>query len=263
MFNLSTTCSRLLMRVVLGFSLSQATQLASAGVIINGTRQVYPEQRREITIQLTNDDQHTPRLVQAWVDGGDAHQARELNEAPFSLSPPVFRLDAGKSQAMRLAYNKAPLPADRESLFWLNVLEVPPRINEFDPVTEEGDRNHLQFAFRIRTKVFFRPTGLPGNADTAPGQLRFALQRSAKGVLLQVHNPSAYHVTFNEIALAMGAGPGARVLPVDAQMVEPGGTLSLPVREAVAVIPPSAQVHFKYINDYGAFSPTQRAALQF
>lgn len=262
MFDLSTTLSRFLAWAVVGLGLSQVAQVACAGVVISGTRQIYPEQRREITIQLSNDDQQAPRLVQAWVDAGDQHQARELSDVPFSLSPPVFRLDAGKGQAMRLAYNKEPLPRDRESLFWLNVLEVPARVDEFDPSTEESERNHLQFAFRIRTKVFFRPTGLPGKADEAPTQLRFSLQRNAKGVVLQVQNPSAYHVTFNEIAVSMGAQPGARVLPVEAGMVVPHGTLSLPIREAVAVIPAGAEVHFKYINDYGAFSPTQRAALQ-
>ncbi|MFC6338800.1 fimbria/pilus periplasmic chaperone [Pseudomonas sp. CCM 7891] len=243
-------------------SLGLLTPTVQAGVIIDGTRQIYPQLRREITVRVSNDDQHAPRLIQAWLDKGDQHQRAELIDVPFSLSPPVFRLDAGKSQAMRLSYTKEPLPTDRESLFWLNVLEVPPSVAEFDPTVEEGGRNHLRFAFRIRTKVFFRPVNLPGKPEEAPAQLRWSLLRNAQGYALQVHNPSAYHITFNEVALSMGSHADAERLPFEEGMVVPGGILELPVRKGVKSIPAGAQVQFTYINDFGAFSLPQRAALQ-
>nr|WP_259284279.1 hypothetical protein [Pseudomonas sp. 1079] len=43
----------------------------------------------------------------------------------------------------------------------------------------------------------------------------------------------------------------------------PGGSLKLPVKDVAQAIPADAQVHFKYINDYGAFSVPQRAPLKF
>ncbi|PQZ93262.1 MULTISPECIES: molecular chaperone [Pseudomonas] len=233
------------------------SQALSAGVIIDGTRQIYPEQRREITVRLTNDDTLAPRLVQAWLDSGAQEQGPEHSDVPFTLSPPVFRLDPGKSQTMRLSYTRQPLPSDRESVFWLNVLEVPPAANEFDPALEEGERNQLRFAFRIRTKVFFRPTDLPGAPAEAHEQLRWQLDHSAKETALVVHNPSAYHVTFNDVALVMGA----RKVAVDIGMVEPGKTLRLPVRTPLRTVPPDAQVDFTYINDFGGFSAMQRTSL--
>ena len=236
---------------------------AHAGVVIDGTRHIYPQQRREITLRLTNDDQRAPRLVQVWLDQGDPAQDPTGSDVPFSLSPPVFRMDAGKSQVVRLVYTQDPLPDDRESLFWLNALEIPPKVNVAPGSPQEAPSNHLQFAFRIRTKVFFRPAQLPGSADEAPTHLRWTLHRSAQGPLLEVHNPSAYHVTFNEVALAMGSGPGARLLPAGEGMVPPGGSLKLPVKDVAQAIPADAQVHFKYINDYGAFSVPQRAPLKF
>ena len=102
---------------------------AHAGVVIDGTRHIYPQQRREITLRLTNDDQRAPRLVQVWLDQGDPAQDPTGSDVPFSLSPPVFRMDAGKSQVVRLVYTQDPLPDDRESLFWLNALEIPPKVN--------------------------------------------------------------------------------------------------------------------------------------
>lgn len=262
MLNFSTSLHHHVLKVTLGLVMALVSQALSAGVVIDGSRQIYPEHRREITVRLTNDDQTAPRLVKAWLDNGGSDQSPETSDVPFSLSPPVFRLDSGKSQVMRLSYTRQPLPTDRESVFWLNVLEVPPSANEFDPALEEGDRNQLRFAFRIRTKVFFRPAGLPGTPEAAHEQLRWTLDHNAKEPALVVHNPSAYHVTFNEVALAMGAAPGAKKVAVESGMVEPRATLRLPVRQALPRVPADAQVDFAYINDFGAFSAPIRAALQ-
>lgn len=262
MLNFSNLLRHHMLKGILGLAMTLVSQVVSAGVIIDGSRQIYPEQRREITVRLTNDDRHAPRLVKAWLDNGASDQSPETSDVPFSLSPPVFRLDPGKSQAMRLSYTRQPLPADRESVFWLNVLEVPSSVNEFDPALEEGDRNQLRFAFRIRTKVFFRPGGLPGTPEGAHEQLRWTLDHSAKVPALVVHNPTAYHVTFNEVALAMGAAPDAKKVAVESGMVEPQGTLRLSVRQALPRVPADAQVDFAYINDFGAFSAPMRAALQ-
>ncbi len=233
---------------------------AQAGAIIHGTRHIYLEKNREISIQITNDDLKEPRLMQAWLDRG---QAPELSDVPFSLSPPVFRIDPGKGQVIRLIYTREPLPADRESLFWLNVLEVPPSLQAGSDLAQ-GQQNYLGFAFRIRTKVFFRPAKLPGSPEEAINQLHWSLQRGPQGVQLRVQNASAFHVTFNEVALAMGRGVDASLLPGETGMVAPGDSLTLAVRSSrAAVVPADAQVQFKTINDYGAFSAPQRAPLRF
>ena len=46
---------------------------------------------------------------------------------PFTMVPPLFRLDPKKGQMLRIVYTQEPLATDKETLFWLNVLEVPPR----------------------------------------------------------------------------------------------------------------------------------------
>ena len=70
---------------------------------------------------------------------------------------------------LRIAYLKAPLPTDRESLFWLNILEVPPR--------DEDENNALQFSFRSRFKLFFRPSQLK-SVDSAAGKLQWKFLES-------------------------------------------------------------------------------------
>src|SRR6185312_1276720 len=99
---------------------------ATAGVVVNGTRVVYPAAKREVTISLRNAGE-TPSLVQAWLDAGNPQSKPGEAHVPFVLSPPLFRLDPTKVQSLRLVYTRDPLPEDRESVFWLNVLDVPPR----------------------------------------------------------------------------------------------------------------------------------------
>ncbi len=106
-------CVRLPLAICLYLAFAQA----QAGVIISGTRQIYAEPRREITVRVSNDDQQAARLVQVWMDVGNAQLTAEHSDVPFSISPPVFRLDPGKSQAIRLAYTQESLPGDKESLF--------------------------------------------------------------------------------------------------------------------------------------------------
>lgn len=227
---------------------------AHAGVVIGGTRQIYPAQSREITIQVTNDDKKLPRLVQVWLDSGDEKITPEKSDVPFTITPPVFRMEAGKSQSLRLVYTKEALPADKESVFWLNVLEVPPKI--------ENGENQLRFGFRIRTKVFFRPQGLAGTAQDAASQLRWSLRKTEQGSELEVHNPSPYHVSFQDVALALGAEPNAKLNHSDQyDMVAPGGNQRYLLKEKTGALPADAHVQFSMINDYGAFVPMQ-ATLQ-
>jgi chaperone protein EcpD len=227
---------------------------AQAGVVIGGTRQIYPAQSREITIQLTNDDKKLPRLVQVWLDSGNEKLTPEQSDVPFTITPPVFRMEPGKSQSLRMVYTKEPLPADKESAFWLNVLEVPPKL--------ENGENQLRFGFRIRTKVFFRPQGLPGTPQDAAAQLRWSLLKTDQGSVLEVRNPTPYYVSFQDVALALGAQSDARLNHSDQyEMVAPGGSQRYLLKDKIGALPAGAHVQFSMINDYGAFVPMQ-AALQ-
>ena len=103
-----------------------APPAAVAGIVIDGTRVVYPAAKREVTVNVRNNTEK-PSLVEAWLDTGNADSKPGEVKVPFALTPPVFRLDPTKGQSLRLVYTRDPLPNDRESLFWLNVLDIPPR----------------------------------------------------------------------------------------------------------------------------------------
>ena len=211
-----------------------STLPAQAGIVINGTRVIYPAERREVTLQLNNTGE-VPALVQSWIDTGDMNSQPNSAKAPFIILPPVARVDGGQSQALRIMYSGAPLAADRESLYWLNVLDIPPELSG-----TEG-KNYLQFAVRSRLKLFFRPKGLKGDPAKATEQLRWQLDKANKALL--VENKGPYHITLDNIQLAGKKLQGG--------MVAPFSQLSLPL-PAMPLPSLPTTLQFGNINDFGA-----------
>ncbi|WP_431223072.1 fimbrial biogenesis chaperone [Serratia sp. L9] len=95
-----------------------------SSVIINGTRVIYPAKQREVTVQLSNNGD-SPALIQAWIDEGNAETTPENSKAPFIVSPPISRVEPNSGQALRVSLTTTALAQNKESLFWLNVLEIP------------------------------------------------------------------------------------------------------------------------------------------
>lgn len=220
---------------------------AHASVIITGTRVVYPAAEKEVTVKLNNDGT-VPALVQAWIDDGDASTEAQKKAMPFTLTPPVFRLDPAKGQSLRMMYTQDPLPQDRESVYYLNVLEIPPRPQADD------DRNVLQLAFRSRIKVFFRPKGLEGDANDAPAKLTWTIVQGAegKGYALQADNATPYHVNVTKTSIHAGgktyeSAPG---------MVAPFAKRSFALEGLAARPTGPLRVQFETVNDYGALVPS-------
>jgi P pilus assembly chaperone PapD len=225
-------------------------QPASAGVVLNGTRFIYPAKSKEITVRLTNEGAQSV-LVQAWVDDGDAKQSPENTQAPFDLTPPVFRMDTKKSQVLRVRFSGADLPTDRESLYWLNVLEVPPK-----PAVKDDD-NYMQLAFRYRLKLIYRPKGLSGSADAAAQALKWTRQPSEKpdDIVVQAKNDSSYYVSLNSSKISAGnqsiEGPAVAIAPY--------GKADLIFHGKLPGDPSTWAVDYQVINDWGAFVPVHRS----
>jgi chaperone protein EcpD len=217
---------------------------AHASVVIGGTRVVFPASQGEVTVRLSNDAAH-PALVEAWIDDGNVQSTPETADTPFLITPPLFRMEANKEQSLRILYvaGTKSLPTDRESLFWLNVLEIPPK-----PTGEAADKNTLQCAIRSRLKLFYRPATLPGDPLKAPDQLTFKAVSDGEGVALEVHNPTSYYITISKLSL----GNVANAVAGAEGMVAPFGDRRLPLKGHVHPPVAGTAVHFTTINDYGA-----------
>jgi P pilus assembly chaperone PapD len=224
-------------------ALCAITGPANASVVIAGTRVVFPAANGEVTVRLSNTGSQ-PALVEAWIDGGNPDSTPDSAKVPFLITPPLARMNAGKGQSLRIVYTGQPLPTDRESLFWLNVLEIPPK-----PTAKPGEeQNTLQFAVRSRLKLFFRPANLAGDPLTAAQQVTWTVVADGTGYALEAHNPTPYHITFSKLSLSVD---GATYAP-DNGMVAPLSTLRLPIKRLGHAPAAGSTVDYTVINDFGA-----------
>ncbi|WP_156437273.1 fimbrial biogenesis chaperone [Burkholderia sp. RF2-non_BP3] len=215
---------------------------ASASVVLSATRIVFEAKDKEATIQLVNEGKQ-PSLVQAWIDDGDMRASVDEIDVPFVVTPTVFRVEPGKGQALRIIYSGEPLPADKESLFWLNVLDVPPKA----AATE--DRNVLQVAFRSRIKLMYRPAGLSGDSSEAPKALRWSLVRDDKQqIVLKAENPTSYVVNLGSVTLNVRGKP----FTAGIGHILPGEAATFPVKGLGARDVGDATVTYSSVDDWGS-----------
>jgi chaperone protein EcpD len=219
------------------------TGTANASVVIAGTRVVFPAANGEVTVRLSNEGSQ-PALIEAWIDDGDPHSTPDSAKVPFLITPPLVRMNAGRGQSLRIVYTGQPLPTDRESLFWLNVLEIPPK-----PTARPGEeRNTLQFAVRSRLKLFFRPPNLAGDALTAAKQVSWSVVADGSGYALVARNPTPYHITFSKLSLSVDNV----AYPSDSSMVAPLSSLRLPIKNLGHAPATGSVVDYTIVNDFGA-----------
>lgn len=219
---------------------------AHAGVVINSTRIIYPQNDKEVTVRLESKNQ-VPVLVQVWLDRGDEHSTPGLTDIPFVATPPIFRMEPGKQHVVRLAYTGEALAPAQESLFWFNVLEVPSQ--------PHGARhsNQLQLAFRTRIKLFLRPHNLPYAVEAAPAKLQWRRVSGEHGQALEVFNPTPYHLTFEQIDVQVSGQrhPRKSAASGPENMVMPGGHRRFELPTLSSFPGRTTNVVFQTLDDFG------------
>ncbi|MGT2456966.1 fimbria/pilus periplasmic chaperone [Cupriavidus basilensis] len=218
--------------------LAPAGALAALSII--GTRFVYPADLSALSVRLRNAGD-SPILVQAWLDQGEVNADPATLRVPFILSPPLLRLDPERKTVLRLRYTGEPLPGDRESVFWINFLEVPP--------LAEDSASLLRLSYRTRMKLLFRPAGLPGSADEAIGQVTWAFGKAGKagGAVLEATNPTPYHVSLAR----MEVGRGGALAELDGLTIAPLGVTRFVLPGLAGPAADEAVVHYEAVRDSG------------
>ncbi|EHQ4622572.1 fimbria/pilus periplasmic chaperone [Salmonella enterica] len=219
---------------------------ASASIVIMGTRVVYPEQKKSINVQLHNGD-NSPSLVQAWLDTGDASASPDSVRVPFIITPPVSRVEPGTGQTLRIMYTGEPLPRDRESVFYLNVLDIPPRPEFGEKKADAGNGNYLQLAVRSRIKLFFRPDTLSQAVADAARQVTWSRVNRGNQTFLRADNQTPYFITYKKLVLKSDRDIQSLTQP---GMVSPYSVkeFTLPGKNLYG-----ASVIWTVINDYGGY----------
>ncbi len=218
---------------------------AQADMVIDTTRVIYPEARRDVSFKVTNVSKDKPAFVQMWLDDGNPSAAPEDAVTPFNLTPPVARLKADSAQVVRLTYTGEPLPADRESVFWFNMLELP---------SKSAEENKLSFAVRTRIKVFFRPKALRTEPANLMKDVKWRVFQKDNNWMAEGDNPTPYHMSFFGLRLGLN---GSYENSVDGGMVSPKGKITINLGPVSTLNKPYNLLQVEYVNDYGGGTPIE------
>lgn len=171
-----------------------SVNLAQAGVTIDGTRIVFPASSSNVGVQIRNEFS-MPALVQAWIDDGDLNEIPAAEKIPFVISPPLSRVEPNQGQMIRIIQTGTPqLAQDRETLFWFNMLDIPPEDSNLIA------KNILSFTVRTRIKLFYRPVALNTVNNDIYNQIQFSFSETDKNLI--INNPTPYFITFVDIRVS-------------------------------------------------------------
>ncbi|WP_157646698.1 molecular chaperone [Burkholderia ubonensis] len=206
---------------------------ANATLVIDGTRVIYPETSKSVTVPVNNPGGQ-PVLMQSWItDASDADNPA----IPFAIAEPLLKVEPNRSRYVRIFYAGEGMPSDRESMLFLNIMAIPIKPTQQDAI---------QFAVKQRLKLFYRPDALRGSASDAVAALRWQINRGRVAVV----NGSPFHVSLIDLDLQW---PGGHRIISDYLLLEPGET-----RAIDALVPDGADaltLRFVEINDVGLQVP--------
>ncbi|MBK0095900.1 fimbrial assembly chaperone [Erwinia sp. S63] len=204
---------------------------AMAVVNVDRTRLVFNAGESNQTLNLKNGAE-SPSVVQIWSDDGDLMQSPELSTAPIFAMPPMMKLAPDEQRAIRLVLtSRQSLPEDRESLYWLNIYQIPALSRQ-----TSGAEQKILLPLRLRLKVLIRPAalGVPQSVDVQ--KLRFMVHDRQ----LKVENPTAWYMS---LRLQI-----ANKLKVDDVLVGPFGSVTLPLAQPVEV---GESITYEVFDDNG------------
>lgn len=213
------------------------TPVWADGFGINATRLIYPEKAASISVAVRNTQSSTPYLVQAAVSGTQDTRT----PAPFTVTPPLFRLEPQSINQLRIARNLASLPTDRESIFYLHATAIPASATSTASQNEGGIQGSTRFGVGNIIKLFYRPADLKGSSADAQRGLRFARVQGG----LMVTNPSPYFVN---LASLKANGVKLALDTPTALMLAPRGSNTWPLKTPLAA---HTGVEWQTINDTG------------
>ena len=206
---------------------------AIAAISLDRTRVVFNGTEKSQSLTVGNQNKQLPYLAQGWIED---EQGKKI-QSPLTVLPPVQRIEAGAQSQVKIQAlpTVSQLPQDRESVFYFNLREIPPKSDK---------ANTLQIALQTRIKLFYRPAAIvmtPAQMATPP-QEKMTLTR--QGEKYVVNNPTPYYVTIVDAGSKVGAEGVKGFEPV---MVPPKGQAPLGVSATVLGATPV----LNYINDYG------------
>ena len=208
---------------------------ASAVVNAEKTRVVFNSGSIAESLSLVNSEKE-PVVVQVWTDNGDPTVSPDQVHTPVVINPPVFKMKPGEIRNIRLLLVSAgSLPQDRESVYWLNIYQIPPNTE-----TQHKGEKKIVLPLKIRMKVFVRPEKIGELQENDAQKLQFSIDHEPGNKTLLIQNPTPWHLTLSSLRSGKTALPGVMVAPFTSERVE------IPADKTLA-----DKVEYDVINDNG------------
>ena len=206
--------SMMLVSSVLGMTCLSSAQ---AAIALDRTRAIISGNEKSISLNISNENKQLPYLAQGWIENDKG----EKITSPFTVLPPVQRIEPGARSQVKIQVlpDVANLPKDRESVFYFNLREIPPKSDK---------PNTLQIALQTRIKLFYRPDAIVPTRE-------------------QMANPWQENLTLIKEVDAMPKKDGKTVAGFEPIMIAPKS--SQPLRVSASALGNSPVL--TYINDYG------------
>ncbi|WP_413283745.1 fimbria/pilus periplasmic chaperone [Vibrio sp. MA40-2] len=186
---------------------------ATAEVNIDKTRLIINANDRFAELSLVNSAEY-PTAIQLWTDAGNilAYPSEELT--PVFVLPPIFKLEPGEIRQIKVMLNRSDLKdVTSESLFWLNILQVPQDINP-QGMDNEDNVAKVTLPLRYRLKILVRPNGVQKPSDTDYQDINFKIV----GNQLHISNQTHWHMNFLSIQIGDEVIERVTTLPLSVQV---------------------------------------------
>ncbi|CAD5640044.1 putative chaperone [Escherichia coli] len=195
------------------------------GIGLDVTRVIFDSENDSASFTVKNTSPDRVVLLKSTVNDYYTNDTK----VPFFITPPLNRIDPKSDIQFRI--NKLDsalaLPKDRESLFAINVLAIPPK----------KDSSSVQIGLNTKIKLIFRPHEINDKSfiENLPEKLIFTKYEDG----IKIKNPTPYFVTIGTMSF-------------NGLLTNRPATMLKPFSESIVHEKNVKTLSFSIINDYGA-----------
>lgn len=205
----------------------------NSAVNADKTRVIFNVKNKTESLRLINSSDY-PFLIQTWIDDGDPFKLPEESQTAVITNPPIFKMAPKEIKSLKLILTSMRnLPKDRESVYWLNIYQVPPN-TKLDE--KEKNAQRVVLTFRMRLKIFIRPEDIGAPKAKDGDKLSFIRQDNE----IIVNNPTPWHMTLSNI--------NSNNVKFNDFMIKPFSKMSLSIPKNKTL---SNTIKFNLIDDLG------------
>ncbi|MFV8761824.1 molecular chaperone [Yersinia enterocolitica] len=210
------------------YNLSYAA--SGEGLGLDVTRVIFPSTDKSISLRANNTSSKDIWLLRSWIT--DYYNGSD--KTPFFITPPITRIN--QKESIQLRINKLSdidsLPNDRESVFSINVMGIPP-----EGKSQNG--GSIKIALNTKIKLFYRPEEINDKKRVSNLFKDLKVKKISGGV--EVENPTPYFATLDKIKV------NGKLIEDGDYMVSPFSSLKISEKDVRVFT-------YQLINDFGGWS---------